>query len=184
MTSLSEIQVLVVDDNQQMRFLTRALLRAAGVYRVAEAGGAMEAFDLMHRFPVDLILADWRMQPVDGLAFTRMVRCAEDSPNAYVPILMMTAHTEMSRVAAARDAGVNGFLRKPISARVMFERMSAALLDNRAFVRTETYVGPDRRRGQKAGYAGPFRRANDQAAHVAVDPVFDTLDLDDMRWRA
>lgn len=185
MTSLSDIQVLVVDDNRQMRFLTRALLRAAGVYRVAEAAGALEAFELMNRFPVDLILADWKMQPVDGLAFTKMVRCAEDSPNRYVPILMMTAHTEMSRVAAARDAGVNGFLRKPISARILFDRMSAALLDNRVFVQSTTYVGPDRRRGPKRGFAGPYRRADDdQIAPRAPDPVFDMLDLDDVRWRA
>jgi two-component system chemotaxis response regulator CheY len=186
MSSLSDIQVLVVDDNRQMRVLTRALLRAAGVYRVAEASGALEAFDLMNRFPVDLILADWKMKPVDGLAFTKMVRGAEDSPNPYVPILMMTAHTEMSRVAAARDAGVNGFVRKPISARILFERMSGALLDTRPFVKTASYVGPDRRHGQRRGFAGPYRRAGEEnlARLPAADPVFDMLDLDDVRWRA
>lgn len=56
MSSISEVQVLVVDDNRQMRFLMRCLLRAAGVYRVAEADGALEAFDLLNRFPIDLFL--------------------------------------------------------------------------------------------------------------------------------
>ncbi len=178
MTSLSEIQVLVVDDNRQVRHLMRSLLRAAGVYRVAEAEGALEAFDLMNRFPVDLVLVDWLMKPVDGIAFTKMVRRSEDTPNAFVPILMMTAHTEISRVAAARDAGVTGFLKKPISARLLFDRMSAALLDGREFVHSDHFVGPDRRRGQHPRYAGPRRRATD------TQDAFDTFDIDDLRARA
>lgn len=175
MASISDIQVLIVDDNRQMRFLMRSLLRAAGVYRVAEAEGAVEAFDLMNKLTPDLVLVDWLMKPVDGIAFTRMVRRSEDSPNPYAPILMMTAHTEISRVAAARDAGVTGFLKKPISARVLFERMSAALLDPRMFVRAGDYFGPDRRHGVSPSYAGPFRRESDA-------PVDNTYDLDDVRW--
>ncbi|MES1199694.1 MAG: response regulator [Pseudomonadota bacterium] len=177
MSSVGDIQVLIVDDNRQMRFLMRSLLRAAGVYRVAEAEGALEAFDLMNRFPVDIVLADWMMRPVDGIAFTRMVRLAEDSPNPYVPVLMMTAHTEKSRVRAARDAGVSGFIKKPISARLLFERMSASLLDTRVFVRTPSYFGPDRRHpniGRE--YAGPLRRSTDTRP--------DMLDIEDVRLRA
>jgi DNA-binding response OmpR family regulator len=177
MNSLGDIEVLIVDDNQQMRMLTRALLRAAGVARIAEAGGALEASDYLHRAPADLILVDWKMQPVDGIAFTKMVRLSADSPCACAPILMMTAHTEVSRVAAARDAGVTGFLRKPISARILFERMSAALLDERLFIRTDGFFGPDRRHGVLPSFAGPFRRASDRATQ-------DTLDVDDVRHSA
>jgi two-component system, chemotaxis family, chemotaxis protein CheY len=175
MGAISDIQVLIVDDNRQMRVLMRCLLRAAGVYRVAEAEGAVDAFDLLNRFPIDLVMVDWLMKPVDGVAFARMIRLAADSPNPYVPILMMTAHTEKWRVAAARDAGVNGFLKKPISARVLFDRMSAALLDTREFVRTADYFGPDRRHGERADYIGPRRRATDME---------DTFDIDDVRERA
>lgn len=173
MASISDIQVLVVDDNRQMRLLMRTLLRAAGVYRVAEAEGAVEAFDLMNKLNPDIVLVDWLMQPVDGIAFTRMVRLSEESPNPYVPILMLTAHTEASRVAAARDAGVTGFLKKPISARILFERMSAALLDARLFVRAGDYFGPDRRHGVAPDYAGPRRRASDTE---------DTFVLEDVRY--
>lgn len=177
MNSLGNIEVLIVDDNQQMRMLTRALLRAAGVARIAEAGGALEAYDHLNRAPADIILVDWKMQPVDGIAFTKMVRLSADSPSPCVPILMMTAHTEVSRVAAARDAGVTGFLRKPISARILFERMSAALLDERMFIRTESFFGPDRRHGVLPSYDGPFRRATDRASQ-------ETLDVDDVRCSA
>src|SRR5690606_3053821 len=103
--TLNDIHVLVVDDNKQMRFLVRCLLRAGGINKVTEAETGAQAFDVMRARPVDLIIVDWKMAPVDGLAFTHMVRRNHDSPNPYVPILMLTAHTEISRVAAARDAG-------------------------------------------------------------------------------
>lgn len=174
MTSLSEVHVLIVDDNRQMRLLTRALLRAVGILRVTEADTARAAFDVMSATQVDLVLADWKMQPIDGISFTRMARM--EGPNPYVPILMMTAYTEMSRVAAARDAGVSGFVKKPISAKILLERISSALTDERLFVRTEDFFGPDRRRGEHPDYRGPFRRDTDSAG--------ETLDLDDTRWRA
>lgn len=179
MASVSDIHVLVVDDNRQMRFLLRCLLRAGGVHDVSEAETAGEAFEIMRIRPADLVIVDWMMQPMDGLAFTHMVRWDRSSPNAYVPLLMLTAHTEASRVAAARDAGVTGFIKKPISARVLFDRVTSALTDTRMFIRTETFVGPDRRHGQVAAYAGPFRRESD----ITGKPL-DTVDLDDVRWRA
>jgi two-component system chemotaxis response regulator CheY len=175
MASVSDIHVLVVDDNRQMRFLLRCLLRAGGVYDVTEADSAEQAFDLMRTRPVDLVIVDWMMRPMDGLSFTRLVRWDRLSPNPYVPILMLTAHTEASRVAAARDAGVSGFVRKPISARVLFERMTFVLTDTRMIIRTEDFIGPDRRHGQNTAHTGPFRRESDgRAAALSLD----TLDLD------
>lgn len=177
MTSLSDMHVLVVDDNAQMRLLLRCLMRAGGIFTVSEAESAAQAIDVMRASPVDLIILDWKMTPIDGLAFARMLRWDEDSPNPYVPIVMLTAHTEASRVAAARDAGVTGFVKKPISARVLFERITTALTDTRMFVRCADFCGPDRRRGQDPSYKGPFRRESDSRA--------ETVDLDDeQRWRA
>jgi len=180
MASISDIHVLVVDDNRQMRFLLRCLLRAGGVQDVTEANDAEEAFEVLRGRPVDLIIVDWMMQPINGLEFTRMIRWNADSPNPYAPLLMLTAHTEASRVAAARDAGVTGFVKKPISARVLFERVTNALTDTRMFIRTPSFMGPDRRRGLTPNYAGPFRRESDGSVGIGA---LDTVDVDDGRWR-
>jgi len=180
MTSLSDMHVLVVDDNAQMRFLLRCLMRAGGIFMISEAETAEDAVEIMRNSQVDLVILDWKMEPVDGLAFARMLRWDSTSPNPYTPILMLTAHTEASRVAAARDAGVTGFIKKPISARVLFERITNALTDSRMFVRSTDFFGPDRRRGQSPMYAGPFRRSTDDGQRA--DETFD-ID-DDMRWRA
>lgn len=177
MTSLSDLHVLIVDDNEQMRFLLRCLLRAGGLLHISEAANVEEAFDIMRLTPVSLVLVDWKMQPIDGLTFTRMARLKPDTPNPYVPILMLTAHTEMSRVAAARDAGVTGFIKKPISSRILFERVTNALTDARSFIRTPSFFGPDRRHVTSVDYAGPFRRATDRGAAR----MFDTIDIDDTR---
>lgn len=176
--TLNDIHVLVVDDNKQMRFLVRCLLRAGGISKVTEAETGAQAFDVMRGRPVDLIIVDWKMAPLDGLAFTQMVRRNQDSPNPYIPILMLTAHTEISRVAAARDAGVSGFVKKPISARLLFDRISNVLTDTRMFVRTDTFFGPDRRFGQDPHYAGPLRRESDKRSDD------EAVDLDDLRWSA
>jgi two-component system chemotaxis response regulator CheY len=177
MTALNDIHVLMVDDNGPMRQLVRALARAGGIVHFSEAETAMQALDILRATPVDLVIVDWKMRPMDGLSFTRLIRWESDSPNPYVPILMLTAHTEVSRVAAARDAGVTGFLKKPISTQLFFDRIGNALTDSRNFIRAESFFGPDRRHGQAGWYHGPFRRACD-------DSDADTFDLDDLRHSA
>lgn len=174
MTALSDIHVLLVDDNDQMRLLVRCLLRAGGLTNISDARNVAQAFETMRERSVDLVIVDWMMQPVDGLAFTRMMRWDSASPDPYMPILMLTAHTEASRVAAARDAGVTGFIKKPISTRLLFDRVASALTDTRMFIRSDEFCGPDRRRGVISGYAGPFRRSSDSAAKI------ETIDVDDM----
>jgi two-component system, chemotaxis family, chemotaxis protein CheY len=174
MTALNDVHVLIIDDNRQMRLLVRCLLRAGGLTNVTEAETAAHGFEVMRERPVDLVIVDWMMQPVDGLMFTRMVRWDSASPNPYMPILMLTAHTEASRVAAARDAGVTGFIKKPISTRLLFDRVASALTDSRMFIRSEDFFGPDRRRGMIPGYAGPFRRTEDGG------DKFETIELDDL----
>lgn len=166
---LENLQVLIVDDNRQMRFLVRSILRAAGLRRVAEADNAVEALELMQRFPVDLVVVDWNMRPVDGIALTRKIRHGPDSPNHEVPIVMLTAHTERDRVAAARDAGINGLVRKPISTQLLLDRVGAALTDLRPFIRTDSFYGPDRRRSHNPDYAGPWRRSSDRDEPAFLD---------------
>ena len=175
MTALSDVHVLLVDDNDQMRLLVRCLLRAGGLSNISDARNVAQAFEAMRERSVDLIIVDWMMQPVDGLTFTRMMRRDSSSPCPYTPILMLTAHTEASRVAAARDAGVTGFIKKPISTRLLFDRVASALTDTRMFIRSDAFCGPDRRRGVISGYAGPYRRATDNPGK------FETIDLDDLR---
>ena len=143
---LDNVNVLILDDNRHMRSLVQSILHALGVKNIREAGDAAEAFKELQHFHADVIIVDWHMEPLDGLDFVRLVRTAKDSPNPYVPIIMLSGHTEYRRVTEARDAGVNEFLAKPISAKALYQRFAMIIDNPRPFVRTKNYFGPDRRR--------------------------------------
>jgi CheY-like chemotaxis protein len=111
----------------------------------------------------DLILAYMAMAPMDGIAFTRHLRTSENSPNPFVPIIMITGHTERYRVEAARDAGVTEFLAKPLTPTNLYARIAEIVGRPRSFVRTGGYFGPDRRRKTMETHPGPWRRHDDYA---------------------
>lgn len=159
---LEQLSVLLVEDHRAMRSIVRSVLRSVGIHRLTDLDNRDHALDTLRRGYVDLLLVDWGPGRTDGLELVNFVRHSPDSPDRRLPIVLMTAHTERSRVAAARDAGVNALLRKPISAQTLLERISAALTDVRPFVASPSYYGPERRRRpQGARHVGPFRRASD-----------------------
>lgn len=156
------LTILVVDDNHHMRKLVTEILRAIGVGDVIEAIDGSDALNLMRHHPPDIIITDFVMEPTDGVKFVHTVRNSDDSPCPMVPVIMMTGHSEISRVCEARDAGVTEILTKPISARGVLERIAQVIENPRPFVRAETYFGPDRRRKVDSHYKGPLRRQDDE----------------------
>ncbi len=163
MSALSSIHVLLVDDNPNMRAIVAAMLKSVGVGRLTEAEDGAAALELLGQKAIDIAIVDFRMKPMDGVAFTRTVRNEGDSANPYLPVIMMTGHSEKSRVTEARDAGVTEFVSKPVKAQTLLTRIEAVILRPRPFVRSADYFGPDRRRTRTESYAGPFRRADDAA---------------------
>jgi two-component system, chemotaxis family, chemotaxis protein CheY len=162
------LKALIVEDNTHMRTLLRSLLNALGIKTVYEASDGGTAFDELRERKPDFVLTDLSMKPVDGIEFTRLVRTANDSPNPYVPIVMVTGHTERHRIEAARDAGVTEILAKPITAQHLFMRVAEIVERPRAFVRCASYFGPDRRRRRLDDYIGPWRRQEDTNDEVAI----------------
>lgn len=161
MSALQSLNILLVDDNQHMRTITSAILQSAGIRHIREVSDGSKALDALRDHPADLAIVDFNMQPLDGVAFTRLVRNRPDSANPYLPIIMMTGHSEKHRVYEARDAGVTEFVVKPVTAKAIFDRIQAVILRPRAFVRADTYFGPDRRRTNPVAYNGPRRRRSD-----------------------
>lgn len=144
-----------------MRSIVIAILKGSGIRNVREARDGAEGLDVLRQFPADIVMTDFNMSPIDGVEFTQMVRNATDSPNPYLPVIMITGHSERSRVIEARDAGVNEFVVKPLTARALLSRMDSVIMRPRPFVRCRTYFGPDRRRINNVTYSGPFRRQTD-----------------------
>lgn len=164
---ISRIRVMVVDDNQHMIHIIKTILSGFGLKSVREARDPAEAFDAFKSEPIDIIIVDFLMNILDGIDFIRLVRTGEDSPNPFVPIIMLTAYSERSKVLAARDAGVSEFCCKPVTANEMLRKLTSVIEQPRPFVKTSSYFGPDRRRRATPGYEGPERRgATDESRLV------------------
>ncbi len=143
---LEDVKFLIVDDNAFMRNIIRRVLSALHAEQVREASDGEDALQIMQTFVPDIIILDWEMKPMDGLEFTRKVRLSRDSLKVFMPIIMVSGHSERGRIVAAREAGVNEFVVKPISAKSLFDRIQTVIEMPRPFVRLKNYFGPDRRR--------------------------------------
>jgi CheY-like chemotaxis protein len=155
------LKVLVVEDHRHMRVMLSEILRAIGVGKILTASDGAEGLQLVRANNVDVVFTDLAMEPVDGIEFVRMIRSSPDAAHHMLPVIMITGQLTLPRIKEARDAGVNEFVAKPITARAIIERLHQIIDHPRPFIRTNDYFGPDRRRRQDPAYAGPWRRASD-----------------------
>lgn len=163
------LRILVVDDNQHMRKLVVTILQAFGCTQIVEAVDGEHAWSCLEDANPDVILLDWQMSGMTGLEFVKKVRTDPDSPNPFVPVVMLTGHTHIDHVRMARDAGANEFLAKPVSVKAVLSRLMAVIEHPRPFVRSKRYFGPCRRRRPMDDYRGPERRGADEV--MMIDDV-------------
>ena len=156
--SLAKVRFLVVDDNVHMIHLVKTILKGFGVAHVFEAKTPAEAFHALRHDAIDIIVLDYVMGEEDGVGLVRRIRRDEGSPNPYIPIIMLTAHSERRRVELARDAGATEFCAKPVTPAELLKKIAAVIDHPRPFVRNDAYFGPDRRRHHDPNYTGPERR--------------------------
>jgi two-component system, chemotaxis family, chemotaxis protein CheY len=166
--NFSKLRVLVVDDSASMRAIVRTILAGIGVEHIVEAGDGAAAFQKLLTNAIDMAVVDWIMPGHDGVSFIKRVRTGADSPNQYLPIVMVTARTERARILEARDAGATEFLAKPITPSGLVSRIVEIVERPRPFVRTKTYFGPCRRRRKLDDWSGVERRGDSEAPVGAV----------------
>lgn len=158
---MSGLTLLVADSNHYMRKIIRAMLRGFGIIHIREVADGALALEELNAHLIDLVIVDYALDTLNGVELTELVRGAEDSPNRFVPIIMLSAYTEKWRIEGARDAGVTEFLRKPLCAQDLYLRLQEVIVRPRSFVRTPRYFGPDRRRNTAPKSGTPSRRATD-----------------------
>lgn len=156
--NFNRMSVLIVDDNKHMQMLITTILQGFGVRDIRSASDAATAFSELHTRTVDLVICEYRLAPINGLEFIKMVRTAEDSQDKLIPILMLTAHSEMEHVMSARDSGVTDFMAKPVSAAGLYKHIAMMIEHPRQFVRSRKFSGPDRRRRDNTEFKGQNRR--------------------------
>jgi DNA-binding response OmpR family regulator len=174
----SGLTALVLDDNHYERGISLDQLRAMGFGRVMGAANTVEAWLALRTGNPHIMLMEWLGDANDGLDFVRRVRMSEDLPNRAVSIFMLTTRGALADVETARQAGVDGYLRKPISALALQQRVRTVIANPQPFVVTAAYVGPCRRRRRPdLNYLGPLRRLDDSAPEPLVQGDDEELNL-------
>ena len=155
---MDKLKILVVDDESRMRTLVRDFLVRQD-FDVVEAGDGEEALDLFYKDKsIALIILDVMMPKMNGWEVCREVR-----ETSKVPIIMLTAKSEESDELMGFDLGVDEYIAKPFSPKILVARVEAIL-----------------RRTNKIGEASEVKKAGaiilDKTAHeVKLDGK--TIDL-------
>jgi response regulator NasT len=108
---MSDIRILIADEDMRYRTSLRKMLETAGYLIVGDVNDGMSALSMIRQIRPDLALIDTRLAQLDGLAVARMLR-DED----LLPVIMTTTHSSREMVMQAREAGVLGYLVKPLKA--------------------------------------------------------------------
>lgn len=151
-----KLDVLVVDDSDQMRNYLKSVLEIFGASRIRAAADGSEAMRMIREDPPGLLVTDLQMAPTDGIELVRWLRNAPDSPDRFIPVIMVTASTDTQVLAQARNAGLHDILSKPVTPQTLGDSIGSIVDDPLPFIRTRNYFGPDRRRAMRA--APPVER--------------------------
>lgn len=116
--------ILVVDDSAVMRQMISAILEEGG-YRVLLADGGQPALAHLQKEPVDLVLTDWTMIPMDGGELTRQLRLLP--AYAHVPVVVLSTISSDAGKSEAGKAGANGWLSKPVQPETLLDVIGSLL---------------------------------------------------------
>ena len=155
---LSQISALIIDDSRYARSFIRTALQSFGIKTILEASDGPAGLEILRRQPVQLILVDQDMAPMSGVDFTRYLRSGDLVSCVDVSVLMVSGDAAKEVVVEARNAGVNEFLVKPVSTESLYRRIRNVLVNPKAFVRTASFIGPDRRTLSRPPAGVPERR--------------------------
>ena len=142
-------------------------LRRIGFERLLRAKNGKEAIELLKMThpnigaapPVDIVISDLIMTPINGLILLQWLRTFNESPNRFMPFLMVSGAADAEHVQAAREHGMHEFMAKPFSVDSLYKNLQRLIDKPRQFVVTQEYCGPDRRRRTLDPPGGENRRA-------------------------
>ena len=181
--NLENAKVLLVEPNQHGLEILAQIFSGFGVRNPLRAANADEAMAIVKKTELDLIVCEAQLEGMDGYDFVHWLRRSKIEPNNFTSTIIISGHTQISKVQKARDCGANFIVAKPLTPKVMIDRVVWVARENRAFIECDTYLGPDRRFhsvGPPPNTEG--RRADDLPLEVgdAVEPNMSQDDIDAM----
>ncbi len=115
------MNILVIDDNRLMRDMVGAMVSSCG-HDVCRANGYREAFEVLHRECIDLILMDVEMPEMNGFTLTRKIR---KEFTRWIPIIFISSNDTEDHLAQGIDAGGDDYLTKPVKQVILKAKIKA-----------------------------------------------------------
>ncbi len=174
--NLEKIDFLLIDPNSFFLDILAQVVGGFGVRSITRCSTVADAKVVLAERVIDFILTDANMPDESGYDFIEWVRRHAIEANRFVPAIIVTGHTRISQVARARDCGAHFIIAKPITPKVILERIFWVGRENRMFIESDTYCGLDRRFKTEGPPAGmPGRRAEDLDGAAQDDDDDDDL---------
>ena len=117
--------VLVVDDVDIMHMVLRQMLGMLGFPKVISALDGKRAQRILETEKIDLIISDWSMPELSGIALLRFVR--NNTAWAHIPFIMLTSDTAKNSILEAKRAGVDDYILKPFNAATLEAKINGVL---------------------------------------------------------
>lgn len=170
--NLRGVTALLADRDHYTRDLIAHMLRGFGMESPVFADSGASAMAQMKHCCYDLCIVEAMLPDMSGAELVRWIRQMNKAPMRFMPVLVLTGYTQLRMIAETRDAGANIIAKKPISPKVLFERIAWMARVARPFIETDSYVGPDRRFRDIPPPEGNYKRETDigGAADGAVPP--------------
>ena len=128
---IDPVRILVVDDNEDIRYFVRTSLTIEG-YEILEAANGLKALQLFQSQSPSLVILDLSIGQPDGFEVCREIR-----RSSTVPIIMLTSHIEEMDEAMCLAAGADDYITKPVSARILTLRVNTQLRHRSRQLRSE-----------------------------------------------
>lgn len=193
-SALKGVRILIIDGDAKIAGLMKDVLEKLGFSGVHTATDGFEGVKKIKENQVDFVITDWELRPsahhlgaipqnavikgrnddfppINGASFVKSLRHSPNSPNPFLPVVMMVSKAVKDLVMMARDSGVNEILLKPIIAEDLCERIVRLIDDPRPFVTSKNFKGPCRRRSDDAPPKGMADRRKLIIQLVEYDPM-------------
>ena len=121
-----DFRILIVDDFPIMRGIIRRMLtKRFGLSTILEAEDGVQAWQLLNEEKIDLIICDWNMPNMTGIALLKKIRT--DQRFSALPFVMVTAEGKKENIIEATKAGVTGYIIKPFTAKDLGKKLKLIL---------------------------------------------------------
>lgn len=156
MGEFDRMTVLLVEPHAMVRRQLCGALEELGIGAILSADTVPKGLALVGKTPIDVVFVDWS-NATDALDLLVRLR-GEDSPNPFLPAVVVSAHGDRDHVRQARNAGATEYLLTPFAPQSVAARLRAVTQHPRRFVDCADFFGPDRRRHRCRDLDGPERR--------------------------